>query len=158
MAFEVLATHYSGELLSNLVLLLSKTAGASGMIGGQVLDCMTNKRSKEIFEKIHVLKTGMLFSFSTAAPAIVGRQQAVHVFENLGKEIGVLFQLQDDLFDEAKKDERIEENILSIVSRDELITLIEERKKRVLKLMEDQGLDGKSEFFKLIKFLFDREY
>lgn len=130
LAFEVLARAYSGDTLKNLVLELSKSSGLHGMVGGQVLDCLTKDRSTQIFERIHHLKTAKLFEYSLVAPAYVAELNSKDSdsLRVIGKNLGLLFQLQDDLFDEDKKDERLEENILSILSKKELLSLIEEKK------------------------------
>ncbi|MGH1469273.1 MAG: polyprenyl synthetase family protein [Bdellovibrionales bacterium] len=159
-AFQILAERYTGDTLKRLVLMLSKSSGAFGMIGGQVLDCLTDNRDEEIFRKIHLLKTGMLFGFCIAAPGIIAEESPSRVdsLEELGHEIGLLFQLQDDLFDEDKKDERLEENILAVLSRDGLLSLIEEKKYKVLSLLSEFGVSTNSSFYGIIKFLFERKY
>jgi len=160
LAFEELARHYEGPVLKNLVLKLSKCAGAQGMVGGQVLDCLTKERSEEIFEQIHILKTAKLFEYCTYSVATVkglnvDEQQK---FADLGLGLGLLFQLQDDLLDEDKKDERAEENILSIVSRDELVAKINLQKTRLIDLMSDIEIPNDGDFRKVVKKLFDREF
>lgn len=159
-AFQILAENYSGEVLKKLVLLLASSSGSAGMIGGQVLDCMTTKRDEEIFNKIHLLKTGKLFGFSLAAPGIISGVSLSDSkdLERMGLEIGLLFQLQDDLLDEDKKDERDEENILSVVSKEKLLKLIMEKKEVVQDLLVKFKVNKKADFYSLIKFLFDRKY
>ena len=46
-------------------------------------------------------KTGKLFSFCCAAPAIIGNKsnKEIKFFENIGLNIGLLFQIADDLID-----------------------------------------------------------
>jgi len=133
LAFQVLAESYSGDVLKGLVQELSQCSGVHGMIGGQVLDCLTQDRSLKIFESIHYLKTAKLFEFSFVSPGIVRGLVDTELLElkSIGKNLGLLFQLQDDLFDEDKKDERVEENILSIVSKSELNKMIDTKKKEI---------------------------
>ena len=133
LAFQVLSENYSGEVLKGLVVELSKCSGLHGMVGGQVLDCLTKERSIEIFNKIHHLKTAKLFEYSCVAPGIIAEleQKEINHLRALGKHLGLLFQLQDDLFDEDKKDERVEENILSVVSKDELLKMIKESEVKI---------------------------
>lgn len=156
-AFQILAENYKGEVLRALILMLSRSSGGLGMIGGQVLDCMTTERDKKIFDKIHLLKTGMLFGFSVAAPAVIVGLANSGLFEKLGHEIGLLFQLQDDLLDEDKKDERVEENILSVLSKDDLLRIIEEKKNEVQKMLLEFKISKESQFYDLIKIVFDRK-
>jgi len=159
MAFEELAQHYQGSILKNLILKLSKCAGVNGMVGGQVLDCLTKKRSEEIFEQIHVLKTAKLFEYCTYAVATVNGlgEDEQKQFAELGLSLGLLFQLQDDLLDEDKKDEREEENVLSIISRDELIVKIDFQKKKSIRLMGKLNIPDDGEFFQVVEKLFNRK-
>ena len=50
---------------------------------------------------MEIMKTGMLFSFCCAAPAIIKKKtsQEIKFFENIGSKIGLLFQIADDLID-----------------------------------------------------------
>jgi farnesyl diphosphate synthase len=50
---------------------------------------------------MEIKKTGKLFSFCCAAPAIIKKKnnQQVKFFENIGANIGLLFQIADDLID-----------------------------------------------------------
>lgn len=159
LAFQILAENYESKVLKKLVLLLSVCSGNAGMIGGQVLDCLTTKRDEEIFRQIHILKTGKLFSFAFAAAGIISGLPDLKIkdLESLGLETGLLFQLQDDLLDEDKKGERSEENILSVVSKKELLKLIKVKKKEVQKLLEQLKINKKSQFYKLVQTLFDRK-
>ena len=44
--------------------------------------------------------TGKLFSFCTVAPVIVsGKLNEINKFEKIGEQIGLLFQIADDLID-----------------------------------------------------------
>ena len=48
-----------------------------------------------------LFRSGNLFSFCCAAPAIIKKRNAKEIkfFENIGSEIGLLFQIADDLID-----------------------------------------------------------
>ena len=50
---------------------------------------------------MEIKKTGMLFSFCCAVPAIIKKKtiQEIKFFENIGSKIGLLFQIADDLID-----------------------------------------------------------
>ncbi len=159
-AFQILAENYRGEVLKDLILMLSKSLGALGMIGGQVLDCLTHERDEKIFNKIHLLKTGMLFGFSTASPGVIlGLEKSkIDNLKRLGHIIGLLFQLQDDFFDEDKKSKRREENILSILLKTELLNLIQNKKESIQYLLRELHIKMGSTFYELIQMLFKRKY
>ena len=49
---------------------------------------------------MEIKKTGKLFSFCCAAPAIIKKKnKEIKFFENIGSNIGLLFQIADDLID-----------------------------------------------------------
>ena len=50
---------------------------------------------------MEIKKTGKLFSFCCAAPAIIKKKNNIDIkfFENIGANIGLLFQIADDLID-----------------------------------------------------------
>ena len=50
---------------------------------------------------MEIKKTGKLFSFCCAVPAIIKRKnsKSIKFFENIGANIGLLFQIADDLID-----------------------------------------------------------
>ena len=50
---------------------------------------------------MEIKKTGKLFSFCCAAPAIIKKRnrKEIKFFENIGSNIGLLFQIADDLID-----------------------------------------------------------
>ncbi len=78
-------------------------AGASGMIGGQVLDLEAEGKtlSRETLTEIHRAKTGALI----AASAVIGAMAAevvpteVEAVRGYGREIGLAFQIVDDVLD-----------------------------------------------------------
>ena len=161
LAFQVLAENYQGEVLKNLVRELSQCSGVHGMAGGQVLDCLTQERSKKIFEKIHYLKTAKLFECSFVAPGLIAElgRKDISTLRSLGCNLGLLFQLQDDLFDENKKSKRLEENILSIVSKEELLNMIKEKEEGIREnLFNLQGFSDNKDLIQFIDQLADRVY
>ena len=50
---------------------------------------------------MEIKKTGKLFSFCCVAPAIIKKKDKnkIKFFENIGSDIGLLFQISDDLID-----------------------------------------------------------
>ena len=87
----------------NLIKKLSECTGHSGIAGGQYLDLSyeNKKISKRKIIEMEKKKTGKLFSFCCAAPAIIKNKsnKEIKFFENIGLNIGLLFQIADDLID-----------------------------------------------------------
>ena len=106
MAFEIL-THKdlktSQAVKVDLVNKLSESAGHLGIAGGQYLDLSYEhkKVSKKRILEMEIKKTGKLFSFCCAVPLILKKRNKSEIkkFENLGSDIGLLFQVADDLID-----------------------------------------------------------
>ena len=106
MACEILANpnlKISEKIKVNLIKKLSECSGHLGVAGGQYLDISYEKKkvSKKKIIEMEIKKTGKLFSFCCAAPAIIKKKnhQQVKFFENIGANIGLLFQIADDLID-----------------------------------------------------------
>ena len=105
-AFEVLAepdTHTNPEARADLVVALAHASGARGMCGGQMIDMLAEGRqlTDEEISRLQSLKTGRLIQFSVEAGAILGRAapQQRHLLAAYGRDIGVAFQIADDLLD-----------------------------------------------------------
>ena len=106
MAFEILASsslQISEKIKINLIKRLSECSGHLGIAGGQYLDLSYEKKkiSKNKIIEMEIKKTGKLFSFCCAAPAIIKKKNTKEIkfFENIGSDIGLLFQISDDLID-----------------------------------------------------------
>ena len=85
-----------------LVNLISECSGHTGIAGGQFLD-LSFERKKIPLKKIigmQIKKTGKLFSFCCMAPAILSKKNInLSKFDSIGSNIGLLFQITDDLID-----------------------------------------------------------
>ena len=106
MACEILASpslKVSERIKINLIKKLSECSGHLGIAGGQYLDLSYEKKkiSKNKIIEMEIKKTGKLFSFCCAVPAIIKKKdnKEIKFFENIGSNIGLLFQIADDLID-----------------------------------------------------------
>jgi len=106
MAFEILTSEnlkIDEKIKVNLIKKLSECSGHLGIAGGQYLDLNFEKKkiSKNKIVDMEIKKTGKLFSFCCMAPAIIKKknQKEINFFENIGSNIGLLFQIADDLID-----------------------------------------------------------
>ena len=106
MAFEILTSSIlkiNEKTKVDLVKKLSECSGHLGIAGGQYLDLSFEKKkiSKNKIIDMEIKKTGKLFSFCCAAPAIIKKKNLkdIKFFENIGANIGLLFQIADDLID-----------------------------------------------------------
>ena len=106
MAFEILShkdLNISEKTKINLINKISESSGHLGIAGGQYLDLSFEhkKVSKKRIVQMEIKKTGKLFSFCCAAPLIIKKKSKKEIkqFENIGADIGLLFQVADDLID-----------------------------------------------------------
>ncbi len=106
MAFEILTNSnlkISEKIKINLIKKLSECSGHTGIAGGQFLDLSFEKKkvSKNKIIEMEIKKTGKLFSFCCMAPAIIKNKnkKEINSFEKIGSDIGLLFQIVDDLID-----------------------------------------------------------
>ena len=106
MAFEILASSHlniNEKTKVDLIQKLSESSGHLGIAGGQYLDLSYEKIkvSKNKIIDMEIKKTGKLFSFCCAVPVIIKKKnnKDIKFFENIGANIGLLFQIADDLID-----------------------------------------------------------
>jgi len=106
LAFEILSDKsllLKEKTKVELVNLISECSGHAGMAGGQYLD-LNYERKKIKKNKIidmQIKKTGKLFAFCCVAPLLISNKNrnVLKIFEKIGYEIGLLFQITDDLID-----------------------------------------------------------
>lgn len=86
-----------------LVQLLAQYAGVDGMILGQTLDIAAEHRKdlrQQDLEQIHYGKTGKLLTLPLVCAAVLCEQEEdLRALEQIGMQIGLSFQIQDDVMD-----------------------------------------------------------
>ena len=107
IAFEILSQNnfkQDEKTKTKLINLISKCSGHSGIAGGQYLDLKLERKKiplKKIIE-MQIKKTGKLFSFCCMSPVIISKKfNYLKKFDKIGSDIGLLFQITDDLIDYA---------------------------------------------------------
>tara|TARA_B100001121_G_scaffold254625_1_gene231880 strand:- start:8290 stop:9162 length:873 start_codon:yes stop_codon:yes gene_type:complete len=106
LAFEILShkdLKITDKKKLDLINKISSSSGHLGVAGGQYLDLSFEHKKvskKEIIE-MEIKKTGKLFSFCCVAPLILKNKtkKEIRNFEEIGSDIGLLFQVADDLID-----------------------------------------------------------
>ena len=97
--------------------ILAGKAGIYGMIGGQVVDVESEgkKISKDILDFIHELKTSALIESSMMIGAVLAgaSEDAVKDIEVVAKNVGIAFQIQDDVLDVTSTTEVLGKPVLS---------------------------------------------
>jgi farnesyl diphosphate synthase len=112
LAFEILADPSTSEdpfVRSDLVLELARAAGPHGMAGGQMMDLAAEGQDLDLpaITRLQQLKTGALIEYAVEAPCIMARLpvEARTPYRGYARNIGLAFQIADDLIDHSGDDE-----------------------------------------------------
>lgn len=139
--------------------IILNSSGINGMIYGQFLDLENNVENLSDIEKINSLKTGELFKAAILAGAKLGGasdNDLAHL-EIYAKNLGLVFQLQDDLFDYDEDVELNKKTFATVLGKSEVEKKIEELNK--ISLQEINKISGRKEFFvNFIDYMAKRTY
>lgn len=109
----------SAEARLEAVKTLSASAGAFGMIGGQMLDLIgeTEKLTPALHNKMNLLKTGALIKAAAVLGCIAGSagEDVISRACEYAENVGLAFQVTDDLLDDGSEEEKT--TYLSFMSR-----------------------------------------
>ena len=147
-AFEVLSNSpFSSDVKVELIKTLSQNAGANGMVLGQAIDCYFENKKLNIDELkfLHLNKTAKLIAASLKMGAIIVNLNAElqEKLYNFGTNLGLLFQIQDDILDvtlsseEARKTTGADENKNTFVNLLGLDGAVEEADNKAWKLQNE---------------------
>ena len=173
MSFEILSDPklmITDKIKVNLIKKLSECSGHSGIAGGQYLDL--NFENKKISQKkiidMEIKKTGKLFSFCCMAPAIIKNKNitTVKFFEMIGSEIGLLFQIADDLIDyrgdtkrvgkKTKKDQKQgKANLISLLGYNNTVIYADKLRFKIQKKLKSYGKKSNS-LIKTLEYILNR--
>lgn len=111
LSFQAIAEDTRFPAATRLELITQLSKAAAKMVVGQQADLEAEGRSLEVaeIEKIHANKTGALIAFSAAAGGIIANVSgSVRAeIDELGRSIGLLFQITDDLLDVTQSTEQL---------------------------------------------------
>ena len=174
LAFEILSDKsllLKEKTKVELISLISKCSGHTGIAGGQYLD-LNYERKKIKKNKIidmQIKKTGKLFAFCCVAPALISnkKRNVLRFFEKIGYEIGLLFQITDDLIDyrgvtkkagkKTKKDEKKgKATLISLLGYKNTIKYTNKIKKNILNKISCYGRKSEN-LKKTVLFISERE-
>jgi len=115
---------------------LAGATGVDGMVGGQYVDVVGGEGGAEGLRALHTLKTGRLIAASVGVMLILegAREPETIPYRRFAGELGVLFQIVDDILDDGSHDEPSYVNTLGI---DRARALARESHHRALALLED---------------------
>ena len=162
----------NGETALRATIEIAEAAGPEGMIGGQVVDIISEGKaiSKEELNYMHLKKTGELIRVSAVAGAMLADapKDDINKLNDFGKKLGLVFQIKDDILDVIGNVDKLGKNTLSDENNDKsnFISLygleycIEECKKLTsdcINILKTLSVDAK-DLIDLTYELLDREY
>jgi geranylgeranyl diphosphate synthase, type II len=112
-AFRLLLTEQQGEPAGVLAAAaqLATATGVEGMVGGQYIDVAeTAPAGAEGLRRLHELKTGRLIAASIECVLLLGgthKPATISGYRTFASELGVLFQIVDDILDVTGSDETL---------------------------------------------------
>ena len=101
-AFRLILTapDIAPEQRADCALILAEAAGADGMVAGQVLDTLHAPATEEELTEVHRLKTGaMIAGACKLGAAAAGDRALLAAAEEYGYQLGLAFQIRDDMLD-----------------------------------------------------------
>ena len=162
LAFEILSDKKLNikEKTKNILIdKLSKCAGHTGIAGGQFLDLDFEKKNipfKKIID-MQLKKTGKLFGYCSSVPAIIKNDNVkkINTFEAIGSDLGLLFQISDDLIDykgdsikagkKTKKDNKLgKATLISLLGYKKTVIYSEKLRKKIQKKIMKYGQRSKN--------------
>ena len=148
LAFDALSrVSAPAERVVKAVQLLAACAGSAGLVGGEVVDIESEglPPTENRLDFIHRNKTGALIKASCVIGAILagGDEQAITEFAEFGDEIGLAFQIADDILNEIATAEQLGKAVGSDRERQKAtypsLYGIEASKARATALVEQAG-------------------
>lgn len=153
---------YQGDLsVCKAFSVLAKKAGIFGMVGGQCVDVMNENRQEPLSMEeilfIHENKTAALIECALMCGALLAgaNDEQVALMEQVGSDIGLAFQIQDDILDVTSTFEELGKPIGSDEKNQKSTYLslagMEQSKAEVQRLSDEavgilQSLDVRNEF------------
>ena len=158
-AFDLTEDDYGIQRVVKALKVIANKTGIYGMLGGQSVDVENDGKpmSRDMIDYIYKNKTSALIEGSMMAGAILGgaSSEEVAVVEKAASQIGLAFQIQDDILDVTSTAEELGKPIhsdeknhkttyVTIMGITEASQQVADLSKEAVKLLE--GLNKKNEF------------
>lgn len=112
----------TAALKADILRALAQYSGADGMILGQIKDIEGEAKASVTIEElldIFEYKTGKLLTLPMVCACFIAERKGdISVWKNIGRAIGLSFQIQDDILDITSTKEELGKNIHSDLSND----------------------------------------
>ena len=147
-AFTVAATSdLTGTAMADAIGILSECAGSLGMVGGQVLDILSEQRecTEEEILAIQSRKTGALIRAACALGAIAGdaSEEQFDAACRFAAALGLAFQIRDDMLDVIGTREEMGKTVGTDATKNTFVRLYGlERCEELVRQYTDMALDA----------------
>lgn len=135
-----LKTQCDAEALQKIVDELARAAGPAGVVGGQWVDvCSKPPHNLATVNYVHEHKTSDLVQCALLMGAIAARATEAQekIFRKFGKNLGMAFQIIDDLLDGDDPAKTEEMSVLLVMDREEALHLAEKHTANALNCLEE---------------------
>ena len=127
--FNIIANSpLNSDVKIELIKVLSSDGGIDGMIIGQAIDCYFENKVLELnqLEFLHIHKTAKLIAGSLKMGAIVANLslEEQNKLYDFGIDIGLLFQIQDDIIDETATEEEAGKTTANDSAKNSFVNLL----------------------------------
>ena len=175
LAFEIITSkkfNLDSKIKNEIARYLASCSGHTGIAGGQELDLRYENKKKSINQIIEMQKkkTGKLFNFCLYSVGVVAnKNKSEKLFlSKLGEEIGLLFQLADDLLDKKgslslvgkpvnKDNKKGKSTLLKLMGEKKAYLYANNLKRKILRKLKKHGKKAE-ELIKTIEFILERKF
>ena len=175
LAFEIITSkkfNLDSKIKNEIARYLASCSGHTGIAGGQELDLRYENKKKSINQIIEMQKkkTGKLFNFCLYSVGVVAnKDKSEKLFlSKLGEEIGLLFQLADDLLDKKgslslvgkpvnKDNKKGKSTLLKLMGEKKAYLYANNLKRKILRKLKKHGKKA-NELVKTIEFILERKF
>ncbi len=166
-AFEVainesVKNSFDLEKAMKAISVIANASGTEGMIGGQVVDLEAENKDVEIrhLEYMHLHKTGALIIACAKVGAIVGggSEKEIEALALYGKNIGLAFQVKDDILDIEGNSEKLGKPVGSDINngKSTFVSLLGlEKSEKMIKRLTEEAVESLKIFGNRKEFLVD---
>ena len=175
LAFEILSSkklNFSARVKNELVKILAVYSGSSGLAGGQYSDLTyeNKKVSKKKIIDMQIKKTGKLFAFCCESVGVIKElnYKKRNRLKKIGLDIGLLFQITDDLID-YKGDTKIvgkptgrdkskgKQTLINLIGYNKTLSLVKNLRKKITTNIKKYGIKS-DDLLQSVEFILDRKF